>query len=145
MSKTVPQIKFHFLSPCSLSARQTLKPFLISVFHKEKRELKSLDIIFCSDHYILSLNRKFLSHDFYTDILSFPLSDGNDPLVAEIYISVDRVRENAKTAKTSFKEEIHRVIFHGVLHFCGYKDKSPGEIKKMRMKENQLLLKYFGD
>jgi probable rRNA maturation factor len=142
MSKTNPLIQLHFISKCSLSSRGKLKAFIPSIFKKEGRSLESLSIIFCNDSYLLELNREFLSHDFYTDILSFKLSSSGNPLIAEIYISVDRVRDNAKNLNSTFKSEIHRVIFHGILHFCGYKDKSPSDIINMRAAENKLLKRY---
>ena len=143
MSKKKLPIQFHFLSPSTLTARAELKTFILSVFHTEKQPIESVNIVFCNDNYLLNLNRQFLQHDFYTDILSFPLSGPHQPLVAEIYISINRVRENAKNAPVSFKEELHRVIFHGILHFCGYKDKSSADIRKMRKMEDKCLKAYF--
>jgi probable rRNA maturation factor len=105
--------------------------------------LERLDIIFCDDKTLLDLNIQFLKHNFYTDILSFPLSDPGKPLLAEIYISVQRVKENAANLDTSFNEELHRVVFHGILHFCGFKDKTQSDIRKMRAMENKLLEAYF--
>jgi len=142
MSKTNPLIQLHFISKCSLSSIGKLKAFISSIFKKEGKSLESLSIVFCNDSYLLELNREFLSHDFYTDILSFKLSSSGKPLVAEIYISVDRVRDNARNLNSTFKSEIHRVIFHGILHFCGYKDKSPSDIIKMRAAEDKLLKRY---
>ena len=142
MIKKIP-VRFHFQMPCTLPNRGGLKKFILSIFKKEKKELDALNIIFCDDEYLLDLNRQFLHHDFYTDILSFPLSKANQPLIAEIYISIDRVRENARIAGSSFKEELHRVIFHGVLHFCGYKDKSDSDIRVMRLMENKYLKAYL--
>lgn len=142
MPKKVP-VQFHFLVPFTLLNRTGLKAFIISVFKKEKKTLGDLNIIFCNDQYLIELNRQFLNHDYYTDILSFPFSQKKEPLIAEIYISVDRVRENADVSGFSFKEELHRVIFHGVLHFCGYKDKSKKEIREMRLMEDKLLTLYF--
>lgn len=144
MNKPNSIIQFHFQAICSLPKRSVLKAFIIAVFKKEKQPLHSVSIIFCNDPYLLSLNRQFLNHDFYTDILSFPLSPKGDPLTGEIYISVDRIRENAKTLEIPVTKELHRVIFHGILHFCGYKDKSQKEIKEMRAKEELLLKAYFG-
>jgi probable rRNA maturation factor len=143
MSKTTSLIRFHYLSPLALPNRKKLKRFIVSIFKKEGRTPEKIDIVFCSDNYLLDLNRRFLQHDFYTDILSFTLSEPPEHLTAEIYISIDRVRENVRNIKTSFKEEIHRVIFHGVLHFCGFKDKSPADIKKMRAMEDKWLNSYF--
>jgi len=136
-------VQFHFLIPCTLPNRKGLKKFILNIFKKEKTDLKDLNIVFCNDEYLLGLNRQFLKHDFYTDILSFPLSAVDQPLIAEIYISVERVRENAKISGSSFKEELHRVIFHGILHFCGYKDKTNPDIKKMRSLEDKYLKSYF--
>jgi rRNA maturation RNase YbeY len=136
-------IQFHFQSNCSLPNRGDLKRFLVYIFKKEKRSIKEMSIIFCSDDYLLKLNRQFLDHDFYTDVISFPLSMKNEPLVAEIYISIERVRENAAAIRSSISVELHRVIFHGVLHFCGYKDKSTADIRKMRKKEDQYLKTYL--
>jgi metalloprotein, YbeY/UPF0054 family len=143
MNKTKSPIQFHFKVPCVLKDREPLKAFIVSVFRKEKTHMAGLNIIFCDDDYLLNLNRQFLHHEYYTDILSFPLSGPNDPLTAEIYISIDRVRDNAGNLQTSFREELHRVIFHGILHFCGYKDKSSADIKKMRAMEDKYLIAYF--
>ena len=136
-------VQFHFLVPGTLPDRKVLKKFIRSIFKKEKKILGELTIIFCSDDYLIELNRQFLQHDFYTDILSFPLSGSKEPLIAEIYISLDRVRENAKSSGTSLREELHRVIFHGVLHFCGYKDKSGRDKDKMRLMEDKYLNAYL--
>ncbi len=86
--------------------------------------MAELQYIFCSDAYLLDINREYLQHDFFTDIITFDLSEKGQPINAEIYISVERVRDNAANYNSSFRKEIHRVIFHGVLHLCGYKDKS---------------------
>ena len=142
MRKKIP-VQFHFLIPCTLPNREGLKKFILSIFKKEKRILEELNIVFCNDKYLLDLNRQFLQHDFYTDILSFSLSGVNQPLIAEVYISVDRVRENAVTSRSTLKEELHRVIFHGILHFCGYKDKSGVDKKKMRLLEDKYLTAYL--
>jgi probable rRNA maturation factor len=85
------------------------------------------------------MNRDFLQHDYYTDIITFGLSEKGEPVEAEIYISLDRVKDNAATLKTTFKEETLRVIFHGALHLCGYKDKKKSEIALMRSKEDHYL------
>ena len=136
-------VHFHFLVPCTLPNRKVLKKFIVSLFKKERKALEELTVVFCSDNYVLELNRQFLHHDSYTDILSFPLSGIKEPLIAEIYISVDRVRDNARLVGTTFQEELHRVIFHGILHFCGYKDKSGSDIIKVRAAEDKYLRAYF--
>jgi probable rRNA maturation factor len=136
------KIQFHILQPVSLKERARLKLFIIDLFRREKKPLAELSFIFCSDQYLLEINRQFLQHDFYTDIITFPLSDPGQPISGEIYISVDRVRENAAAFGSSLKKELHRVIFHGALHLCGYKDKSPRDEKLMRKMENHYLALY---
>lgn len=126
----------------SLENRSALKNFICSLFKKEKTALESINYIFCSDKKLLEINKTYLKHDFYTDIISFDLSPGPQK-VAEIYISIDRVRENAKELGVSFKNELHRVIFHGALHICGYKDKNKKDRETMRAKEN-IYLSAFG-
>ena len=143
MSKKVFPVQFHFLTPCTLADRQMLKGFITSIFKKEKRPLESILFVFCDDKTLLNLNMQFLKHDYYTDILSFPLSGPRKTLVGEIYISVQRVRENAANLDSSFREELHRVIFHGILHFCGFKDKTQADIRQMRKKEDKYLVSYF--
>ena len=101
-------------------------------------------IIFCTDEYLLDINRRFLQHDYYTDIITFNLSGNPKTIEGEIYISVDRINENASSNGVSKKEELHRVIFHGVLHLCGYKDKLQEEKAKMTSAENRHLKMYFG-
>ncbi len=122
----------------ALKDRSALKGFIESLFKKEKTGLQSINYIFCSDKRLLDINKNYLKHDFYTDIISFDLSPGPQK-IAEIYISIDRVRENAQIHGVSFKNELHRVIFHGALHICGYKDKTRKEKGVMRAKENACL------
>ena len=126
----------------SLENRSKLKKFIESLFRKENKKLTSLNYIFCTDTRLLEINRQFLKHNFYTDIISFELSDtGNSQ--GEIYISIDRVKENAKSLGISFKSELLRVIFHGALHLCGFKDKSKAEKEKIRGKEDLYLGLYL--
>jgi rRNA maturation RNase YbeY len=120
-----------------------LKSFIEKRVKKEGYTIDSLTYVFCSDKYLLKINKDFLSHDYYTDIISFDLSELPGQLIGEVYISVDRVKDNAKTHGTSLKEELHRVIFHGALHFCGYKDKKPTDAKKMREMEDRWLNAYM--
>jgi rRNA maturation RNase YbeY len=103
----------------------------------------ALQYVFCSDAYLLDINTRFLQHDFYTDIISFDLSDQKEKLIGDIYISVDRVKENAKTEGNLYTHELLRVIFHGALHFCGYKDKKPADVKVMRSMEDKWLKAYL--
>ncbi len=125
-----------------LPGKTVLKAFIQSIFKKEKHALGSITYIFCSDEFLLQMNRDFLKHDYYTDIITFGLSEKGQPVEAEIYISLDRVKDNAQTIGTSFKEETLRVIFHGALHLCGYKDKKKSEIALMRSKEDHYLRSF---
>ncbi len=127
----------------TLANRVALKSFIEKKVTKEGYSIDSLIYVFCSDKYLLKINKDFLSHDYYTDIISFDLSEVPGQLIGEVYISVDRVKDNAKTHGTSLKEELHRVIFHGALHFCGYKDKKPTDAKKMREMEDRWLNAYM--
>jgi len=137
-------ITFHFLEPISLQNRSALKSFLGFLFKKEKIKSNSLSIVFCSDNYLLKINQTYLQHDYYTDIITFNLSQpGSGVTDGELYISTDRVRDNAKSLRVSVKHELHRVVFHGVLHLCGYKDKKPADIALMRKKEEYYLDSYF--
>ena len=124
-----------------LEDRTALKSFIRKMFKSEGKALASLNIIFCTDPILRDINRRFLSHDYFTDIVTFDLSE-SEPIEAEIYISADRVRENAHNIGVSFKSELHRVVFHGVLHLCGYGDKMQKEKEQMRSLENAYLKKY---
>lgn len=127
----------------SLTNRLTLKKFIESIFKTEKRQLNSINFVFVSDKKLLEINKQYLKHDYYTDIISFELSTPGQPVVGDIYISIDRIKANASQLGVSFRAELHRVIFHGVLHLCGYGDKSKKEADIIRLKENFYLQKYF--
>ena len=136
-------IVFHALEPVILKQRRLLKKFIIQLFIKEEKSLQSIDIIFCSDEYLLELNKQHLQHDFYTDIITFDLSESSsNPIIGELYISIDRVKDNSALRDEKFSTELLRVIFHGLLHLCGFKDKTPREIKTMRQKEGEYLNLY---
>lgn len=139
---TIPTIQFNFLKPVDLRDRNRLKKFLVTLFKKEGRPLGELQYILCSDDYLLEINRQYLHHDYYTDIITFDLSEKGQPVNAEIYISVDRVRENAREFGPSLKKELHRVLFHGALHLCGYKDKTAAQKEEMRQLEEKYLRLY---
>jgi rRNA maturation RNase YbeY len=137
-------IQFFFLQhKVSLNNRTALKQFIQSIFITEKKKLAGLTYIFCSDEYLLDINKTHLQHNYYTDIITFDLSETSVLITGEIYISTDRVRDNAIKLGVSFKEEIHRVIFHGALHLCGYKDKTPRHVREMRAAEDSYLELYF--
>jgi len=114
-----------------------LAKWLIAIGQEENRSIALLEYILCSDEYLLAINKEYLDHDYYTDIITFPLQDS--PLEATIFISIDRVRENAELYKNSFTDELHRVIVHGLLHLLGYKDKTDEEKSTMRSKEDESL------
>ena len=139
---TIPTIQFNFLESIDLRDRLRLKQFLATLFKKEGKTLGELQYIFCSDDYLLEINRQYLGHDYYTDIITFDLSEKGQAINAEIYISVDRVRDNAREYGGSVKAELHRVIFHGALHLCGYKDKTAAQVKEMRQMEERYLNLY---
>ena len=130
-------------SKVALANRVALKSFIEKRVKKEGYSIETLTYVFCSDKYLLKMNKDFLSHNYYTDIISFDLSETPGNLIGEVYISVDRVKDNAKTHGTTLKEELHRVIFHGALHFCGYKDKKTADTIKMRQMEDRWLAAYM--
>lgn len=127
----------------SLTERTQLKHFIKNLFLKEGYQLLSLNVVFCSDDFLIKINRVYLKHNSYTDIITFLLSDPQHPIEAELYISVDRVKDNASSNGSTFKKELHRVIFHGCLHLCGYNDKSSQEIIVIRKAEDAYLRSYL--
>jgi rRNA maturation RNase YbeY len=127
----------------TLPNRVALKSFIEKQLGKEGLKVECLQYVFCSDKYLLDINKTFLKHNYYTDIISFDLSEHKGTLIADVYISIDRVKENAKTLKVPYKQELLRVLFHGALHFCGYKDKKPAEAKKMRSMEDKWIKSYL--
>ena len=143
-SPNSPKIQFFFenVSPI-LRNRKKLKKFIDSLFTKENKRLSGLNYIFCTDQSLLKINRRYLHHDFYTDVISFNLSASPGEIIADVYISLDRIKENAKNLKKSINEELHRVIFHGALHLCGYSDKTSSDKKLMRLKEDTYLNHFF--
>lgn len=143
--KAVDQIHFHFLiSPVTLRERARLKRYIAGILKKEGKALETVNYIFCDDAYLLKLNQQYLNHDTLTDIITFEYSAKGAPVLSDIYISVDRVRENARQFNTTLRSELHRVIFHGILHLCGYKDKTEKDSAVMRRMEQHCLESYFG-
>jgi len=127
----------------SLRSRTELKTFINKQCLKEGVQTETLQYVFCSDAFLLDINKRFLNHNFYTDIISFDLSEQKGSLIGDVYISIDRVKENAKTEGNLYTHELLRVIFHGALHFCGYKDKKPADQKTMRSMEDKWLKAYL--
>ncbi len=122
----------------TLKNKQVIRQWIAEVAAKEEFSIAPINYIFCSDAHLLDMNKQFLNHNYFTDIISFDYTQGKR-LSGDIFISIDRVADNAQTYKTTFEAELHRVIIHGVLHFMGYKDKTPVDEKKMRSKENSAL------
>jgi rRNA maturation RNase YbeY len=135
--------RLFFQKKTSLQNRSNLKTFLKYITKNENTNIKDLNFVFCSDDYLLDINRQYLKHDYNTDIITFELSNDKEEIIAELYISVDSVFKNSIEYQSTKKNEIHRVIFHGVLHLCGYKDKSKADIILMRSKEDEYLKLYF--
>jgi len=140
-----PKVNFFFdaVSP-KIQDRKGLKAFILSIFKRESKKLEILNYVFSNDKSVQRINKEYLNHNALTDIITFQLSEKNRPIIGEVYISVDRVRENATNYGASFKNELHRVIFHGALHLCGFNDKTESEITEMRKKEGYYLTRYLG-
>lgn len=126
-----------------LKDRTRLKGFIRELFEREEQGLTHLQYVFCTDEYLLQINQEFLKHNTYTDIVTFELSPNPEVTEGEIYISIDRVKENAERYEVTENYELHRVMFHGALHLCGYKDKTKKDIEVMRQKEDEYLKLYF--
>lgn len=133
-------ISFNYETDFKLKNSDKLSTWISETISEENCKEGEINYIFCSDDYLLKLNVDFLNHDTLTDIISFDYSVGKE-LHGDIYISIDRVKENASDFEVLFKDEIERVMIHGVLHYCGYKDKSETDEKVMRSKEDYYLAK----
>ncbi|MDB4174755.1 rRNA maturation RNase YbeY [Flavobacteriaceae bacterium] len=131
-------IEFYSETDFKIEDTKALSHWISEIILHENHELGDLTYVFCDDAYLHKLNVQFLNHDTLTDIISFDNSLGKQ-IHGEIYISVERVKENAGTYQVAFLEELHRVIIHGVLHFCGYKDKTKKQQETMSCKENEAL------
>lgn len=123
-----------------LKKKRALKAWLKQLAAEEGKKIVELNYIFCSDSYLLEINKQYLNHNTLTDIITFDQSEKPNQIEGDIYISYERVLENGRTLKTE-ENELYRVIAHGLLHLCGYKDKSEEEEKIMREKENFYLAK----
>jgi len=122
----------------SFKDRTKIKEWIKQAIKKEKYKLGELSYNFCSDEYLLQINIEHLNHDFYTDIITFELNE-DKTIIGDIYISIDRVKDNAKQNNKSFTNELMRVLIHGVLHLCSYKDKTKKDAANMREKEDYYL------
>ena len=131
-------INFYSENDFQLGEESVYESWLKEVTASENKQLEEVSYIFCDDQYLLEINQKYLDHDTYTDIISFDNCVGNI-LAGDIFISTERVAENAREYGVEFQEELRRVMAHGILHFCGYKDKSEKEAAEMRRKEEEKM------
>jgi len=131
-------ISFNYELDFLLENEEQFASWISNVIVSENKKEGDINYIFCDDEYLLEINKQYLDHDYYTDIISFDYSVGNE-LHGDIFISLDRVRENASDFNVTFEEELKRVIIHGVLHYCGFKDKSDDEELLMRLKEDEKI------
>lgn len=122
-----------------LKRKRKIKDWIRAVIAKENCDTGDVNIIFCSDEYLLQVNKTHLNHDYYTDIITFELASAENIVSGELYISVDRVFDNAKSLRVEKEEEMLRIIIHGILHLLGYGDKAPDEKAIMGRKENEAL------
>ena len=131
-------ISFNYETDFSLDNETDFSNWLSEVISSELKTEGEINYIFCDDNYLVKINQQFLDHDTLTDIISFDYSIGNE-LHGDVFISVERVIENAQDFKVTFEEELRRVIVHGILHYCGYKDKNEEDEKLMRQKEEEKI------
>lgn len=136
----------HFFSEeteYKIKGKTQIRYWLRYVAREYNKKIANLNFIFTTDTYLIDINQKYLNHDTYTDIVTFDQSNDARRIEADIYISIERVLENARSLNKSFDEEMHRVIIHGVLHLLGFNDKTPAEKEEMRKKENHYLALRF--
>lgn len=131
-------ISFNYENDFELSYEEQLSNWISRVIASEEKKEGEINYIFCDDDYLLNLNEQYLNHDTLTDIISFDYSMGNE-IHGDIFISIERVKDNATDFKVSFEEELKRVMVHGVLHYCGYKDKTEEDEALMRSKEDEKI------
>ena len=129
-------INFNYELSFQLDNEERYSQWIQDVIISERKELGEINYIFCDDEYLLNINKQYLDHDYYTDVISFDYTD-DYVISGDVFISIDRVRENARDYNVEFEEELKRVIIHGVLHYCGYCDKSEAEEQLMRNKEEE--------
>ncbi len=132
-------IKFNYQVKFALRNRTYIKQCLHQLFVLEKRAYSRIDVIFCTDDYLLQINKQSLQHNYYTDIITFNYAQPSTPIIGELYISVHRVADNASMYNVSQSQELHRVMLHGCLHLCGFTDVSTYQAKRIRAKEDAYL------
>ena len=131
-------ISFNYETEFELQNEPDFSKWLSAVILSENKKEGEINYIFCDDNYLLEINQQYLDHDTLTDIISFDYSVGNE-INGDIFVSVERVKENASDFKVTFHEEIQRVLVHGILHYCGYKDKTESDERIMRSKEEEKM------
>lgn len=131
-------ISFAFQTTCTLKNRTILKQWIKLVIENNNKKVGEIAYIFCSDEQLLKINKEFLNHDYYTDIITFDYSE-TDVVSGDMFISIDRIKDNAKILGVAYQEELHRVIIHGILHLLGNKDKTETESENMRKLEDESL------
>lgn len=131
-------IHYNYESDFTLANEDVFSEWIGNVLTSEGKLLGELSYIFCDDEYLLEINQQYLDHDTLTDIISFDYTEG-DVVSGDIFISIERVADNANNLNISFEEELKRVLIHGVLHYCGYKDKSESDEALMRFKEDEKI------
>lgn len=129
---------FNYETDFQLENESDYEQWIDTIIESENKEPGEINYIFCDDDYLLNLNKEYLNHDTLTDIISFDYTIG-DLISGDIFISIERVRDNAKDYEVSFNEELLRVLAHGVLHYCGYKDKTEQDTLLMRTKEQEKI------
>lgn len=125
-----------------LKNRKAVKKLIVLLFENENTALERVNYIFCSDEYLLNINKQFLNHNTLTDVITFLVSTKGKPVYGEIYLSVERIKENAKTYNVEYQNELLRVMIHGALHLCGYTDKTKTAKAQMNEKENYYLKQF---
>jgi probable rRNA maturation factor len=131
-------ISFNYESDFSLEPEEVYATWIESILESENKILGEISYIFCNDEYLHSINMQYLNHDTLTDIISFDYTEG-DIISGDIFVSIERVKDNANDFNVSFNEELKRVLAHGVLHYCGYKDKTDNDALLMRSKEEEKI------
>lgn len=124
-----------------LNSKLAVKAWIKAICKENNKVTGEINYVFCNDEYLLEINKQYLKHDYYTDIITFDQSDTDETVEGEIYISIDRVKENSITNKQSYEEELLRVMIHGIFHLIGFGDKTEAESQKMRLLETEAILK----
>ena len=134
-------IEFNYETGFSLENEAAISNWIVGVIQSENKRIGEISYIFCDDEYLLQINQEHLQHDYYTDIISFDYTVGNE-ISGDLFISIERVKDNAVDFNVSFEDELRRVMVHGVLHYCGYKDKTEADVVLMRSKEDEKLAMF---